>query len=78
MNSERPLYPYWGRDTHPEIAARFHRMMKMKTNEERLLMACSMYEAARQLVESSIRSRRPDIAADEMAKEVIHRFYKKR
>lgn len=68
-------YSYWPRDTSPEIAAQFHRLMKMRSDEERFLMGCSMYGTARQIVESSIRSERPGITPEELKREVFLRFY---
>lgn len=62
-------------DTHPEVAAKFQRLMKMKSNEERLLMGCSMYDTAKQIVKSAIFSQHPKIKPSEMKKEIFLRFY---
>jgi len=62
-------------DTHPDIAIRFRDLMMSKTGEERLLMGCSMYDTARQIVRSSIYNNRPEITDDEMKKEIFLRFY---
>jgi len=62
-------------DTHPEVAAQFRDLMKAKSNEERLLMGCSMYDTAKQIVQSAIYSQRPEITPEEMRKEIFLRFY---
>lgn len=62
-------------DTHPEVAAQFRDLMKAKSNEERLLMGCSMYDTAKQIVQSAIYSQRPGITTEEMRKEIFLRFY---
>ena len=62
-------------DTHPEVGVRFRNLMKAKSNEERLLMGCSMYDTAKQIVQSAIYSQRPEITPEEMRKEIFLRFY---
>ena len=62
-------------DTHPDIAIRFRDLMMSKTGEQRLLMGCSMYDTARQIVRSSIYNNRPEISEREMKKEIFLRFY---
>ena len=63
-------------DTHPEIAARFRNLMMSKTGQERLLMGCSMYDAAKEIVRSSIYNNHPEITEAEMRKEIFLRFYR--
>lgn len=62
-------------DTHPEVAAQFRDLMMAKSNEQRLLMGCSMYDTAKQIVQSAIYSQRPGITPEEMRKEIFLRFY---
>ncbi len=62
-------------DTHPEAAAQFQSLMRSKSNEERLLMGCSMYDTAKQIVESAILNQNPGITAQRMKKEIFLRFY---
>ena len=62
-------------DTHPEAAAQFRNLMKAKTNEQRLLMGCSMFDTAKQIVKSSIYGQQPEITPEEMKKEIFLRFY---
>ncbi len=62
-------------DTHPDVAIRFRELMMSKTGEQRLLMGCSMYDAAKQIVRSAIYNSRPGITETEMKKEIFLRFY---
>ncbi len=62
-------------DTHPEIAIRFQNLMMLKSGEQRLLMGCSMYDAAKEIVRSSIYNEYPQISAGQMKKEIFIRFY---
>jgi len=62
-------------DTHPEVAAQFRDLMKAKSNEERLLMGCSMYDTAKQIVQSAVYNEHPAITPEEMKKEIFLRFY---
>jgi len=64
-------------DTHPDVAIRFRDLMMSKTGQQRLLMGCSMYDTARQIVRSAIYNSRPEITEDEMKKEIFLRFYGK-
>jgi hypothetical protein len=62
-------------DTHPEVAAQFGELMKAKSNEERLLMGCSMYDTAKQIVRSAIDNGHPGITDAEIKKKLFLRFY---
>ena len=62
-------------DTHPEIAVRFRELMMSKTGQERLLMGCSMYDAAKKIVRSSIYNNHPGITDVELRREIFLRFY---
>ena len=62
-------------DTNPEVAAQFQDLMRAKSNEQRLLMGCSMFDTAKQIVQSAIYSQRPAITPEEMKKEIFLRFY---
>ena len=64
-------------DTHPDIAVRFRDLMMRKSGQERLLMGCSMYDTAKQIVRSAIYNSRPGITDVEMKKEIFLRFYGK-
>ena len=62
-------------DTNPEVAAQFQDLMRAKSNEQRLLMGCSMFDTAKQIVQSAIYSQRPAITPEEMKKEIFLRCY---
>ena len=62
-------------DTHPEMAVRFRNLMMSKTGQERLLMGCSMYDTAKEIVRSSIYNNCPGITEAEMRREIFLRFY---
>ena len=61
-------------DTHPDVAVRFKRLMMRKSGQQRLLMGCSMYDAAREIVRSAILAQRPAITPGEMKREIFVRF----
>ena len=63
-------------DTHPDVAIRFRNLMMSKTGQERLLMGCSMYDTAKEIVRSSISNGRPGITEADMRREVFLRFYR--
>jgi hypothetical protein len=62
-------------DTHPKIAIHFRNLLMSKTGQERLLMGCSMYDTAKEIVRSSIFNDHPGITETEMIKEIFLRFY---
>ena len=62
-------------DTHPDVAVRFRDLMMSKTGQERLLMGCSMYDTAKQIVINSICNRQPGITDAEIKREIFLRFY---
>ena len=62
-------------DTHPVAATRFRMLMKAKSNKERLLMGCSMFDTAKQIVKSAIMDEHPKILPREMKEAIFLRFY---
>lgn len=62
-------------DTNPDVAIRFRNLMMCKSGQERLLMGCSMYDTAKQIVLSAIHNRRPGITDAEIKREIFLRFY---
>ncbi len=62
-------------DTHPDVAVRFRELMMRKSGEQRLLMGCSMYDTAKQIVLSAIRNHQPGITDAGIKREVFLRFY---
>lgn len=63
-------------DTSPEINSRVHQMMKKKSGPDRLLMGCSMFDMAKEIVQASIRAENPDISPEELRAQLFLRFYK--
>ncbi len=62
-------------DTNPDVAIRFRNLMMSKSGQERLLMGCSMYDTAKQIVLIAIHNRRPGITDAEIKREIFLRFY---
>jgi hypothetical protein len=62
-------------DTHPDVAVRYRDLMMSRNGQQRLLMGCSMYDTAKQIVRSAIYNSRPEITDEEMKKEIFLRFY---
>lgn len=62
-------------DTSPEILARFHYMIMKKSPEERLLMGCSMFDTAKQIVTHSLIEQHPQLDFEQMKGEIFLRFY---
>ena len=62
-------------DTHPDVAIRFRELIMRKSGEQRLLMGCSMYDTAKQIVRSAIYNSRPVITDAELKREIFLRFY---
>jgi hypothetical protein len=62
-------------DTHPDVAVRYRDLMMSKTGQQRLLMGCSMYDTAKQIVRSAIYNSRPGITDKDLKKEIFLRFY---
>ncbi len=62
-------------DTHPEIAVRYRELMMRKSGQQRVVMGCSMYDTAKQIVRSAIYNSRPGITDTEMKKEIFLIFY---
>ena len=63
------------RDTKPEIKEKFKKMIMQKSNEERLIMGCEMFDDAMRIVRSSILNDYPDIDSAELLKQIFYRFY---
>ena len=63
-------------DTTQSVEIRRARMIASKSPEERLRMASSMFDAARELVESGIRSKYGNLSRSQMRFQVFLRFYR--
>ncbi len=62
-------------DTPEEFSKKWEAELEELTPEERLRMACSMFEFARDLVVSSLQNQNPDISSSELSRQVLLRFY---
>ena len=62
-------------DTHPDVEIRFRKLIMSKSGEQRLLMGCSMFDAAKKIVQSAMASQQPEITAQEMREGTFLRFY---
>ena len=62
-------------DTHPDIAAVFEDLIMKRTCEQRLLMGFSMYDAAREIVQSALYNSCPRLKDSELKKGIFLRFY---
>jgi len=62
-------------DTSEEMEKRYHAMLMQLSGEERLKMGCSMYDAARAIVRSSILNENPGLTEGELKERIFLRFY---
>lgn len=62
-------------DTHPIMEARFKKLIMARSCQERLLMGCSMFDAAKQIVKSSLTQKQPKISAQEIKIGIFSRLY---
>jgi len=62
-------------DTNPIAALHFRRLIMAKSREERLLMGCSMFDTAKEIVKDAIVNHNPGIAAKKLKEEIFLRFY---
>jgi hypothetical protein len=60
------------KDTSPEIEKLFHDMIMQRSGEERLLMGARMFDAAREIVISSLPK---DLPPDEFKRRLFERIY---
>lgn len=62
-------------DTSPEMEKRYHDMLMRRSGEERLKMGCAMYDAAKEIVRSSILNENPGLTEQELKEKIFLRFY---
>ena len=62
-------------DTTPEAAAVQQDIFRRLTTEQRLRMALEMSESMREIALAGLRSRRPDLTANELSRELIRIMY---
>ncbi len=58
-------------DTSPEMEKRYYAMRMERSGEERLKMGCSMFEAAKEIVKSSILNESPGLTKNEMKEKIF-------
>ena len=54
---------------------KFRNLLMSLSGEERLIMGCSMFDASKQIVISSLKDRFKDLSAGDLKKEIFLRFY---
>ncbi len=62
-------------DTDPGIDRRFRQLIMARSQEERLIIGCSMFGAAKQIVKDAILDQNPGITPQRMKEEIFLRFY---
>ena len=62
-------------DTEPQVVEKMAELLRNHTPEERLIMGCSMYDFARQLVVSSLLQNDPHLSQGVLRRELFLRFY---
>ena len=62
-------------DTSPKVKAIYREKILALTPEERLLMACRMFDEAKELVLAGIRAEHPGLNEQETKKKVFTRMY---
>ena len=62
-------------DTEPQVAEKMVELLRNHTPEERLIMGCSMYDFARQLVVNSLTQGRRRLPPGVLRRELFLRFY---
>jgi len=64
-------------DTNPLMAAKTREMMMAKSREERLVIGCSMFSFAKNIVLASILQKNSNISPGDLNRELFLRFYGK-
>lgn len=62
-------------DTSPQAAAVQRDIIRRMTTEERLLLALKMSESIRNIALAGLRSRRPELDADGLSRELMRIMY---
>ena len=62
-------------DTSPEMEKKFKEVLMSRSGVERLKMGCSMFDAAKKMVISSILAETPSISAQQLKERVLLRLY---
>lgn len=62
-------------DTSPEIAEIYHQMLMKRSGDERIRMACEMFQAGRAMVCASLADQGIQDDSEEMKVQLLHRTY---
>ncbi len=62
-------------DTSEAMEKRYRALLMERSGEERLKMGCSMFDAAKEIVRSSILNENPGLTARELKEKIFLRFY---
>jgi hypothetical protein len=62
-------------DTPPEVAARLNALFAQRSGDDRVRMACEMFDLARALMIGNIRAENPGIAGPELRVKIFERTY---
>jgi hypothetical protein len=62
-------------DTHPEAAAIQQEIIRRMTTAQRLRLALEMSESMRNVALAGLRSRQPELSADELSRELLRIMY---
>ena len=62
-------------DTSEEMEKRYRVLLMERSGPERLEMGCSMFDAAKQIVKSSILNESPGLTGNDLKEKIFLRFY---
>ena len=62
-------------DTSEAMEKRYRAMLMERSGQERLKMGCSMFDAAKQIVRSSILNENPGLTESDLKEKIFLRFY---
>lgn len=62
-------------ETTPDVETRLAELFRRRSGSDRVVMACGMFDCARALIESNIRTAAPDITETELRVRMLSRLY---
>jgi hypothetical protein len=62
-------------DTSEQMEKRYHALLMRRSGARRLAMGCAMFDAAREIVKSSILNENPGLTDNELKEKIFVRFY---
>ena len=63
------------KDTSDKVWRHYVQLMMQKTGEERLLMGCSMFDTAKEIVKSSLLAKSVNLDPQDLKRNIFLRFY---